>query len=785
MPRRLTALLALSALYSIPVLGSDWPHLRGPGYDGRALAPASLGDGPPGLELEWRTPLGSGYSGIAAAAGRVVTMFSSGDSDWVAAFDLRDGDELWRYRLDTVNRGRDGSADGPISSPVIADGRVFALGPKGQLMALGLEDGQVAWSRDMGGDFGSPEPDFGYGVTPLLVDGKLLILTGVAGSAVTALEPMTGEIVWSAGSGEYRYQIPVAMSAGGKTHVVIGAGRRLLGIDPSDGTELWKHELGEEEGIDAALTAAGEGRFLVSIHGQATMFAIEQGKEGFALKELYRTRELGGTYALPVYHDGHLYGFRGQILACVDAENGERVWRSRPPGGRGLILLGDRLAIFGAGGHVVLADATPTGYAERARVQALSASGYTWPSYADGRILVRNLEEMAAVALGGVSSPRPGEAGTVSGEFGRFLERLESAPDKPAVIAEFLDARESLPIVEGDRVHFVFVGEAEDMAIVGTMTPAGGAEAMYRVAGTDLFHRSFAVEPGGRWEYQFVRDFSERLTDPRNPRTAPQRMGKGEVSEFSLPGYRPAAHLAESVDRPRGTLEEISFKSEKVGLDRQVKVYLPPGYADSDESYPLLVVHDGSDWLEKGLMNRSLDSLVGSRSQPLVVAFLTAREEWWLEAGGTGTGEHVEMLVSELVPLLEERYRLQPGPAMRAVMGNTGFGLTSAYAALKHPEVFGKVAIQSPQLGLGFEDALMELIERRPRPDIDFYLDWSRYELRNLDSGIDLGVDSQRLAEALRAGGYDFVGGEVLDSAGWGGWRSRTDRILEALFPLE
>jgi enterochelin esterase-like enzyme len=118
-------------------------------------------------------------------------------------------------------------------------------------------------------------------------------------------------------------------------------------------------------------------------------------------------------------------------------------------------------------------------------------------------------------------------------------------------------------------------------------------------------------------------------------------------------------------------------------------------------------------------------------------------------------------------------------------MGNTGFGLTSAYAALEHPDVFGKVAIQSPALGLGFEAPLMAAIARKPTSDVEFYLDWSRYEIRDLDAGIDLGKDSVRLAEALRAAGYEYVGGEVLDSAGWGGWRSRTDRLLEALFPLE
>ena len=172
------------------------------------------------------------------------------------------------------------------------------------------------------------------------------------------------------------------------------------------------------------------------------------------------------------------------------------------------------------------------------------------------------------------------------------------------------------------------------------------------------------------------------------------------------------------------------------------------------------------------------------RVEPTVVVFLKAQEEWWLEAGGTGTDLQVDMIVQELLPLLEGKYRLLDSPEARGLMGNTGFGLTSAYAALRHPDLFGKVAIQSVQLGLGYEDPLVELLESRPRKNVEFYLDWSRYEVQNLDAGIDLEVDNLRMAELLRENGYDFAGGEVLDSAGWGGWRSRTDRILETLFPL-
>jgi enterochelin esterase-like enzyme len=181
-------------------------------------------------------------------------------------------------------------------------------------------------------------------------------------------------------------------------------------------------------------------------------------------------------------------------------------------------------------------------------------------------------------------------------------------------------------------------------------------------------------------------------------------------------------------------------------------------------------------------MANSLDNLIGDRVAPVVVAFVQPIEEWWLEAGGTGTDEYVKMLAKEFVPYLEGKYRLSGEADSRALMGTGYFGVTAAYGAFKHSDVFGGVALQSIALGLGTDDALMEQI-RGKNDGITVYLDWNRYELRRIDSDIDFHQDNVTLARALEENGHEFVGGEVLDSYGWGGWRTRTDKILETLFP--
>jgi enterochelin esterase-like enzyme/outer membrane protein assembly factor BamB len=792
-----SSVLPLAAILAaaVPAVasGTDWPHLRGPALDG-SVRSASLPDDV-ALALSWKRPLGSGYSGVVVAGGRAVTMFSDGDGDWAAAFATDDGKEAWRVRLGDPTKGRDGADDGPLSSPLIDDGLVYALSSAGKLLALRLDDGKQVWSADLPDDLDAERPHFGFTTTPL-VAGKLLVVQtgGADGHAVTAFDKKKGKRVWSAGDEKVEYQSPTLLELAGRSQVVAVSGKRVQGLDPADGKLLWEQALGDDDYVESATpTYAGKDRFMIFSAGAAVVYEVRRSGGDFAVEEVFRSPELGGTYAAPVYHDGHLYGFRRQFLSCIDAETGELVWKSRPPGGRGLILLGDDLVIFGAKGVVVVAAATPEGYRERAQLETLEGSGYTWPSYAGGKVFVRNLESLAAVELtsgggGGGDAQAALAGGAGSGAFAEFVRRVEQAGDDAAraeLIDGFMQAHPDLPLIEGDTAHFVYRGEVEDIAIAGTMIASGLPDPLYRVEGTDFYYRSYDLEPGGRWEYQFNVDYDRLVPDPHNARTAPASRGDDPVSVVMGAGYREPDFLEDAAEGRRGRLETFAFESEKRGGEREVTVYLPRGYDDGERRYPLLVVQQGQDWLERGALANTLDNLIGERVAPLVVAFIEPSGDWWVEGGGSATDPYVDMLADELVPRLAEKYRLEEAPSSRALLGRTYFGATAAYAALKHPDVFGKAALYSPSMGLGVHDALVELLRSGAGRDVKLYVDWNRYDYRNVDSDIDFKRESRELVAALEAGGYEYSGGEQLDSFGWGGWRARADDVLVEFFPLD
>jgi enterochelin esterase-like enzyme/outer membrane protein assembly factor BamB len=747
--------------------------------DGLALAPA------------WRRALGSGYSRVASDGELVVTQYSDGEKDWVVALAPEDGAVRWKHGLGATYLGHDGSENGPLSTPVLGEELIFALGPRGRLRALDRGSGEPRWSRHLVEELGAEEPEYGFTTTPVLAGDVLVVqVGGDEGRSLCGLDAATGELVWSAFEGRNDYFSPALLELLGRPQIVVVLGDGIHGVDPATGAELWMHPFGEGDGPDdGRVGAVDDARFLAKVGGRVAVFEVREEDGRLACAELVRTRELGGSYALPVHHDGHLYGFRSSFLTCVDAETGRRRWKSRPPGGRGLVLVGQHLVVFGAEGNVVVVRATPEAYVEESRVRALDASGYAWPAVADGRVYVRNAEEIACLTLERDAAPAvaaaPAEVAPAAGAgaFAAFLAVLASASDPGERVETFLARQESFPIVEEGQVHFVFAGEAEDVAVVGSMTGGRRAEPLHRVPGTSLFHRSYPIEAGMRWEYAFQVDFDQPDLDPRNPRSTPGR--RSPLSEVVAAGHREPEHLAEPRG-PRGTLAEHEFASEQLGNTRALTVYLPPGYAGSDARHPLLIVHDGPDWLEKGHMVRSLDNLIAAgRVQPLVVAFVAPLRERWFEAGGSRTEAYLAMVATELLPFLEERYRLTDDPSRRGLAGVLGFGLTSTLGVAQYPEVFGRASAQSTFLDDVARHALLARLAEAPPTDAVFYVDWNRYELRDPDLGWDFSDFSRRLVGALEGAGCEVVGGEAPDAHGWGSWSARTDALLTALFPAE
>ena len=162
-------------LFALAPLGlsagqSEWPSLRGPNHDGSASPGSRFGRTAGSLAVRWRAKLGSGYSGVAIASGRAVTMFSGRPpgrrrclrrGHWSAGVAHRDRPYAQRPR--TVRSTA--PSRHPPSPTDVCSRSAHAVNwspwswPRGRLL----------WRADLVAREGARQPDYGFASSPIVV----------------------------------------------------------------------------------------------------------------------------------------------------------------------------------------------------------------------------------------------------------------------------------------------------------------------------------------------------------------------------------------------------------------------------------------------------------------------------------------------------------------------------------------------------------------------------------------------------------------------------------------
>jgi hypothetical protein len=99
-----------------------------------------------------------------------------------------------------------------------------------------------------------------------------------------------------------------------------------------------------------------------------------------------------------VAHAGVLYGFDNALLKALDLETGAALWRERGFGKGSLVKVEDHLVVLGEDGELALVEPSREGLRVKTRQPVLSGRCWTPPSVAAGRVYLRGLEEIVALA---------------------------------------------------------------------------------------------------------------------------------------------------------------------------------------------------------------------------------------------------------------------------------------------------------------------------------------------------------------------------------------------------
>lgn len=367
------------------------------------------------------------------------------------------------------------------------------------------------------------------------------------------------------------------------------------------------------------------------------------------------------------------------------------------------------------------------------------------------------------------------------------INRLKASKNlSPDAVDRFLHGRE-VPTVEGAHCTFLWRGEADEAWVCQRIVGLADRIPMRRLRDCDLWYLVLELPEGSRVEYQIeIRrgEHYERFNDPLNPRLAHSPVGASSVC-FG-PGYQTPEWVQPDPEARPGELRELSLRSRALRRDTHVQLYLPARFRTT-RSYPLLVVHDGSDFLQYAAMKTVLDNLIHRMDvADVVVAFSDPGDRLTEYADSTA---HARYVTHELVPELERTLPLIGQRAGRCLLGSSFGGVASLSAAYRSPDTYGSLVLMSGSFvftDIGTDhgggpvfDPVVKFVNRfraKPRRVADrVFLSCGVYE--------PLIGPNRSMVPVLERTGTDVRYVESRDGHSWENWRDRLRDALAWIYP--
>jgi len=404
-------------------LKETWPRFRGEYFDNISRSPIALIDKFPenGPIVKWTLSLGEGHAGAAIYNGLVYVLDYDEElrSDLLRCHDLVSGKEIWRrwYKV-PVKRNHGMSR----TVPAVTEDYIVTLGPRGQVMCVDRESGDLRWGLDIEKKYTSEVPFWYTGQCPLVDDNKAIIATG-GEKLMVAVDCASGEVVWETPN-EMQWGMShssiMPFTFNGRKMYVYSAIGGVIGVaadGPDAGQILWSSDAWRKNVVAPSALCFPDGKiFLTAGYGAGSMvFQVQESGNGYQVEMLqeYLPREgLACEQQTPVVFNGYAIGIlpkdagpmRNQMV-CVHPDDFTKiVWSSGQTVRFGLgpyMIADNKMFILSDDGTLTIARPSTTEYIQLDSYKVIADGADAWApiAVADGYMVLRDSRTMICLDM--------------------------------------------------------------------------------------------------------------------------------------------------------------------------------------------------------------------------------------------------------------------------------------------------------------------------------------------------------------------------------------------------
>ncbi|MFC2103907.1 PQQ-binding-like beta-propeller repeat protein [Bacteroidota bacterium] len=383
---------------------SGFSQWKGPNRDGIYPETNLLKEWPEkGPELLWEfNELGLGHSSPVATDDRIYASGTIDSTTFIFSFDY-EGNLLWKkpLGLEWVK-----SFPGIRSTPLIYYDKGYLLTGRGILYCFSSLNGEIIWIRDLFNEFDGVNIMHGITENLLIDDNKLYCTPGGKENNLIALDPNTGELIWSCkGNGdESAYCSPIVINHNGQKYIITCTANAAIAINADNGELAWKFGFDYEWKVHGNTPIYNDREVFVVDGFESGNYKLRIAEDGQSVQEVWKDTLLEDNIGDHVLMDGRLFGgcrFYDDSWVCLDWKTGKKIYAQSSWGPGSIISADGMLYCYGFNGEFGLVKPTPEGFelVSQFQVKGKKKDHWAYPIIKKGKLFIRYANNLLAYSI--------------------------------------------------------------------------------------------------------------------------------------------------------------------------------------------------------------------------------------------------------------------------------------------------------------------------------------------------------------------------------------------------